>query len=89
MDLLSNSIVNVYLNQKRFTMVYGMYVSLRLIQHFFFLLLLFFYYYQIELNFQLFRQFPNFNLPEYFYLCGFYIDLNVAGQPRIQYGKAV
>ena len=33
MDLLSNSIVDVYLNQKRFSLVYGMYTSLRLIQH--------------------------------------------------------
>jgi hypothetical protein len=32
MDLLSNSIINVYLNQKRFSLVYGMYTSLRLIQ---------------------------------------------------------
>jgi hypothetical protein len=33
MDLLLNSIVDVYLNQKRFSLVYGMYTSLRLIQH--------------------------------------------------------
>ena len=35
MDLLSNSIVDVYLNQKIFSLVYGMYTSLRLIQHLF------------------------------------------------------
>ena len=62
MDLLSNSIVDVYLNQKRFSLVYGMYTSRRLIQHFY--LFLFYFFYQIELNFKLFRQFPKFNLPE-------------------------
>jgi hypothetical protein len=62
MDLVSNSIVDVYLNQKRFSLVYGMYTSRRLIQHFY--LFLFYFFYQIELNFKLFRQFPKFNLPE-------------------------
>ena len=62
MDLLSNSIVDVYLNQKRFSLVYGMYTSRKLIQHFYFFL--FYFFYQSELNFKLFRQFPKFNLPE-------------------------
>jgi hypothetical protein len=65
MDILSNSIVDVYLNQKIFSLVYGMYTSLRLIQHLFvFYSYLFIFFYQIELNFNLFRLFPKFNLPE-------------------------
>ena len=59
MDSLSNSIVDVYLNQKIFALVYGI-VYLSQINSIFF----FFFFYQIELNFKLFRQFPKFNLPE-------------------------
>jgi hypothetical protein len=59
MDLLSNSIVDVYLNQKRVSLVYEMYTS-QINSTFFY----FFLFNQIELNFKLFWQFPKYNLPE-------------------------
>ena len=55
-----------------------MYVSLRLIQHFFF------YFYQIELNFKLFRQLPNFNLPSPEYINMQYTYFNLFRQSNIK-----